>query len=524
MSMKKFAIIALLCVMALPVFAQQKYALVIGNGNYSGITKLNNPVNDANDMAVALQGLGFTVDKVLNGSLEQMEGAVTRLKSRLAGAGSAYGLLFYAGHGVQSNGENYLIPVDAAIQSESYLRNRALSVSAMLDELNAAGNELNIVILDACRDNPFSWKRSGTRGLTLVANQPKGSLIVYATAAGSTVADGNGRNGLFTGHLLTNLKTPGLEVTEVFRRTMGDVARSSDNQQHPAVYNQYPGVAYLGTRPTVVTPTPAPVTPAPVPPTAPPPIRPASANMVWVEGGTFQMGSESGESHEKPVHEVTVKGFYLGKYEVTQKEWYDVMGTMVRQQRDMADKAWSMAGEGDNYPMYYVSWQEAIEYCNRRSMKEGLTPCYRGSGNSITCDWKANGYRLPTEAEWEYAAKDGIKNFLTTEYAGSNSVGAVAWYGDNSDGSTHAVGTKAGNALGIYDMSGNVWEWCWDWKGDYNGSAQTDQRGPASGSYRVCRGGTWSHPASYARSAGRNGGPPSSRSDNLGFRLARNAQ
>ncbi|MDR1957365.1 MAG: formylglycine-generating enzyme family protein, partial [Treponema sp.] len=140
-----------------------------------------------------------------------------------------------------------------------------------------------------------------------------------------------------------------------------------------------------------------------------PPARAAPANFVRVEGGTFQMGS----THrtyllgEHPVHTVTVGSFYMGKYEVTQKEWMEVMGTSVRQQRDMANKSWELVGEGDSYPMYYVSWHEAVEYCNRRSVKEGLTPAYTGSGDSIRCNFRANGYRLPTEAEWEYAAKGG---------------------------------------------------------------------------------------------------------------------
>jgi hypothetical protein len=257
--MKKL-LVALFFLTAAFSFAQQKYALVIGNGAYANITKLNNPVNDANDMEAALKGLGFTVDKVLNGTLEQMESAAIRLKNRLSSSKNSYGFLFYAGHGVQSNGENYLIPVDANIQSESFLRQRAVSVQSMLDELNQAGNSLNVVVLDACRDNPFSWSRSGIRGLQIVGNQPAGSIIVFATAAGSVASDGNGRNGLFTGHLLNNLKTPGLEITEVFRRTMRDVLSTSNNQQHPAVYNQFAGLAYLGSQPTaaVVQPTPAP--------------------------------------------------------------------------------------------------------------------------------------------------------------------------------------------------------------------------------------------------------------------------
>ena len=197
-------LVLLLSVSAL--YAQQKFALVIGNGNYTGISRLNNPVNDANDMEAALRELGFTVDKVLDGNLDQMENAVARLKDRLSVSKDSYGFFFYAGHGVQSGGVNYLIPVGENISGENYLRSRAVSVQTMMDELNDAGNALNIVVLDACRDNPFSWARSSSRGLTVLSNQP---------------ADSN-------------------------------------NQQRPAVYNQFPGLAWLGSQPApaVVTPQP----------------------------------------------------------------------------------------------------------------------------------------------------------------------------------------------------------------------------------------------------------------------------
>jgi len=301
MMKKVFAILVLFAV-GVVSFAQQKYALVIGNGAYAHITKLNNPVNDANDVAAALQSLGFTVDKLLNASQEQMESGAIRLKNRLSSSKNSYGFLFYAGHGVQSGGENYLIPVDANIQSESFLRQRAVSVQAMLDELNDAGNELNMVVLDACRDNPFSWKRSGTRGLTIVGQQPADSIIVFATSAGSTAADGTGRNGLFTGHFLNHLKTPGLEVNEVFRRTMGDVARDSGNQQRPAVYNQFAGIAYFGAKPAPApTPQPTPAvtsTPQPVvtPQSAPTqPAVPAAAPTPAIVPQPAPMSSQSFE-------------------------------------------------------------------------------------------------------------------------------------------------------------------------------------------------------------------------------------
>jgi len=245
------------------------------------------------------------------------------------------------------------------------------------------------------------------------------------------------------------------------------------------------------------------------------------ANFVRVEGGTFQMGSTNGGKDERPVHTVTVKSFNISKYQVTQKEWYEIMGTTVRQQRNMEDWSWHIRGEGDNYPMYYVNWYEAVEYCNRRSKKEGLTPAYQGSRDNIICDWNANGYRLPTEAEWEYAAKGGTKEYITTDYSKSNSVGAVAWYEFNSKKSTHPVGTKAANNLGIYDMSGNVWEWCWDWYGDYSSSTQTDPKGAVSGTSRVFRGGGWYSPNYAVSSTVRGAGYSSSRRSTTGFRLVR---
>ena len=246
-----------------------------------------------------------------------------------------------------------------------------------------------------------------------------------------------------------------------------------------------------------------PVQPTPIPPQVNTP-----KNMVYVGGGTFLMGSANGYNREKPVHEVTVSSFYMGKYEVTQEEYQSVMGSNPSN--------W----KGDRRPVEMVTWYDAVEYCNRLSKKKGLTPCYSGSGDDITCNWNANGYRLPTEAEWEYAAKGGI-NKDSYIYSGSNDINEVAWNKKNSGEMTHDVGTKKANSLGIYDMSGNVWEWCWDWYDEayYSKSPRNNPTGAASGSYRVYRGGCWGSFSGYCEVSYRYGNYPNGR--NLGFRVVR---
>jgi uncharacterized caspase-like protein len=214
-----------------PAFAAQpvrRVALVIGNGAYpSG--PLKNPVNDARDIAAALRNLGFEVILRENATLRQMEEGVDELWKRLRGGGA--GLFFFAGHGLQVAGRNYLVPVDARLVVEQDVKYRCMDAGLVLGRMEDAGNGLNIVILDACRNNPYARSfRSASEGLAKM-DAPKGSLIAYATAPDSVAADGLGRNGIYTGQLLRHMRTPGLSIEDLFKRVrVGVLGETSDRQ------------------------------------------------------------------------------------------------------------------------------------------------------------------------------------------------------------------------------------------------------------------------------------------------------
>lgn len=242
-----------------------------------------------------------------------------------------------------------------------------------------------------------------------------------------------------------------------------------------------------------------------------------SEGFVFVEGGTFQMGSHDGFSNEKPVHSVSVGDFYMGKYEVTFDE-YDVYCDATGKDR-LSDYG---MGRGSR-PVISVSWFDAVKYCNWRSRKENLTPCYTINGNNVTCNFSADGYRLPTEAEWEFAAKGGnlSKGY---KYSGSNNVDDVGWHGSNSGNRSHPVGRKQANELGLYDMSGNVFEWCWDWYEShyYSSSPTADPKGASSGKYRVIRSGAWhDEDVGRLRTTFREKDVPTDRSNGHTIRLCR---
>jgi len=244
--------------------------------------------------------------------------------------------------------------------------------------------------------------------------------------------------------------------------------------------------------------------------------------MVRIKGGTFTMGSPVDEPERldsEIQRQVTVGSFSIGKFEVTQKEYEEIMGNNPSH----------FKGDG-SLPAENVSWFDAIEYCNKLSQREGLTPAYTigGSGDNRTVAWNRNakGYRLPTEAEWEYACRAGTTtpfntgNNITTDQA--NYDGNYP-YNDNASGeyreTTVSVGSFPANRWGLHDMHGNVWEWCWDWYGDYETGVQVDPTGAASGDYRVRRGGSWDNIVQYLRSAFRNYDNPGDGYDRFGFRV-----
>jgi len=261
-------------------------------------------------------------------------------------------------------------------------------------------------------------------------------------------------------------------------------------------------------------------------------MRKTEIEMIRIPGGTFQMGEDLvGTDDVKPVHAVTLSAFSMSKYPVTQEQYEAVMGMNPSE-----FKSNPASGEVQGKrPVENVTWYDAVEFCNKLSIVEGLQAVYTITNRSpsagypiksanVTADFNKNGYRLPTEAQWEYAAKGGNPNAAGWKgymYSGSNNIGDVAWYESNSGGKTHEVGKKKPNGLGLYDMSGNVWEWCWDLYGDYTNAVQTDPKGASSGSDRVLRGGFWGNSAGSVRSTFRVDYYPYSYSNGIGFRLAR---
>lgn len=492
-------ILIIFCSSPLLAATEQRTALIIGNSAYE-TGPLRNPVNDAADMAQALRDLGFDVVLKKNVHHQEMEESIEDFGKKLRRGG--VGLFYFAGHGVQVGGINFLMPIGAKINKESDVKHRAVSAEKILDEMAYANNGLNIVILDACRDNPFARSMSSaSRGLAIISSAPEGTFISYATGAGQTAQDGDGRNSPYTAALLKNIKKPGLPIERVFKQVRVELSRQ---KQTPWELSSLKGEFYFRPGKQVTASDMDEAEPQQKDYTmARPPARepadekitdsPTGMEMVFVKGGCYQMGDTfgDGKANEKPVHEVCVNDFYIGKYEVTQGQWKKVMGY----------NASYFSSCGDNCPVEQVTWKDTQEFISKLNNQSG------------------KNCRLPTEAEWEYAARSGGKS---EKYSGGSDVDAVAWYEDNSGETPHPVGQKRPNRLGLYDMSGNIWEWCSDWFGEnyYSQSPRDNPDGPSSGSDRVLRGGSFAADPRSLRAADRFRYSPEDRNFNFGFRLA----
>ncbi len=477
-----------------------RVALVIGNSDYKS-TPLSNPVNDATDMAAVLSKLGFEIIVKTNANRMEMLNGLDLFNQKLKRSGT--GLFFYAGHGMQIGGSNYLIPVGAHIMRERDVEYEAVNAARVLAAMEDSGSSVNIVILDACRDNPFkSSFRSGSRGLS-VMQASRGSFISYATSPGSVAADGEGRNGIYTKNILRHITNPELAVEEVFRNVRKDVYESTGGAQLPWDSSSLMGKFYLASSGVAIdAPSAGEDKRVSVRLTEEASAGFSSGNtytnslgmtFVYIEPGSFMMGSpssESGRDKDETLHRVTLtRGYWMQTTEVTQAQWKAVMGSNPSNFK------------GDSLPVEKVSWDDIQDFIRKLNQRM----------DKIT-------YSLPTEAQWEYAARAGSSSRFCFGDSDSQ-LGSYAWYDGNSGSKTHPVGQKSPNAWGLYDMHGNVWEWSQDWYGDYPSGSVSDPTGPSSGTLRVLRGGSWFNFARICRSAGRMRLTPDYRYLIIGFRL-----
>ncbi len=494
--------------------APRRVALVIANARYASANILTNPPNDVRIVADALRRAGFqTVDLKPDLSIAAFRIALRDFRAKADGAQIA--LIYYAGHGIEANGKNWLIPTDAALNTDRDLQDEAIDLDRVMDDVSGAS--LRVVILDSCRDNPFgrSWRR-GTRAVTrgLGAIDADDVLVIYAAAPGQTASDGQGSvNSPFATALAKHLLQADLPIQLLGGAVRDDVLTATGGAQRPFVSSSITGTPFYLVPRSAPAPTPQVQPPRPQTGTpvvaAPAVVRRVGEqfsdcqgcpSLIVVGAGAFRMGDDASDPDERPAHTVQfARPFAIMKFEVTFNDFDACAAGGGCDRYRPRDGGW---GRG-NYPAINVNYGDASRFAVWMSSRTGQR------------------YRLPTEAEWEYAARGGA----TTPFATGATLTAAQANFAKSRNRTTQVGTYAANAIGLADVHGNVAEWTLDcWGADYTGAPREGSTMPpvAACAQRSLRGGSWniSEPQRL-RLGNRAGSPPDTRDDTIGFRLVR---
>jgi formylglycine-generating enzyme required for sulfatase activity len=559
--MRRLLLSLLLILAALaPAVAEPRVALVIGNSKYTGdLPRLTNPDNDAELMAATLKKLGFQVVKVQDADLNQMKRAIQDFGTKLTSAGKdAVGLFFYAGHGLQISGSNYLIPVNAKIEKSADADLEAIDANLILKQMEFAENSLNIIILDACRNNPLSrGMRSASGGLAKM-DAPLGTFIAYSTAPGETAADGNGKNSPYTAALTKAMQKPGIAIEEAFRDARVDVLNSTNREQIPWESSSLTGAFYFAPgKATAASAAPA-LAPAASAAPAPAPAEPAPdggasktlpaggaeskecsncPKMLAVQGGTFMMGAARGERdatpYEQPQKKITIKSFSIGKFDVTREQFAAFVRSAHYQPIDRCD------AEGQNRMRPDFAWDRPGMNAYTQTARDPVV-CVSWDDANAYVQWLAKitgkPYRLPSEAEWEYTARAGLTGAFMWDDGDDKGMCRYANVADLSareehpgwnvarcnDGHPYTAPVDAlkPNAFGVHGMLGNVKQWAADCP-----SALSDipsDGSPVGGDCtdRIVRGSAWNSPPSIVRFAYREHVPATYAANNIGFRVA----